>query len=320
MKATDNEDQMQTHYEIFAINKGNLTPVQGGHDDFTTREEREATKYDDEQLRLTEIRASVQMDNTNYKKQNQNATEMNGLTSTADESFLMSSSQEVELLQCNEDSGGFDSNVNSSYSADVSQSISQTKNSDLGVDDISHQQQQKPINVSADPRGFSNHYHSSNQSDSSQAKQDQKNKKRTYSKAFKSSAKNSTLSSKRLRRDSKRVATDGIASTNPIPLAIPILCERALPPDRHTGGSTPLSKCHTSATPTNTLQAQELMTTTEDSDDLDGLPSSAITKKKTITTTTQQSTLNSLLDIGHKCAKLMSATCVSEQLSKSYNE
>ena len=29
-----------------------------------------------------------------------------------------------------------------------------------------------------------------------------------------------------------RDATDGIASTNPIPLAIPILQEQALPPDR----------------------------------------------------------------------------------------
>ena len=32
--------------------------------------------------------------------------------------------------------------------------------------------------------------------------------------------------------------TDGIAKTNPTPLAIPILCEQALPPDRPSCGNT----------------------------------------------------------------------------------
>ena len=53
---------------------------------------------------------------------------------------------------------------------------------------------------------------------------------------------------------------------------------------------------------------------TSDDADFDGLPSQELSNLKK----TQQ--LNSLLELGHKCANLMSATCVSEQLSKSYNE
>ena len=42
---------------------------------------------------------------------------------------------------------------------------------------------------------------------------------------------------KRLKRDSARLATDGIAKTHPNPLAIPILCKQALPPDRLASGA-----------------------------------------------------------------------------------
>ena len=75
-----------------------------------------------------------------------------------------------------------------------------------------------------------------------------------------------------------RVATDGIASTNPIPLAIPILCERALPPDRLSG------KESTSSSPSRTKFAANdrstansdsvVLKVTSDDADNDGLPSS----------------------------------------------
>ena len=56
------------------------------------------------------------IDNTNLKKQDRNgAGDMMGLTSTADESFLMSQSQEEGALDGEiEDSGGF--NIDNSYS------------------------------------------------------------------------------------------------------------------------------------------------------------------------------------------------------------
>ena len=88
--------------------------------------------------------------------------------------------------------------------------------------------------------------------------------------------------------------------TNPSPLAIPIASEMKLPPDRLSGETASLLA--TAANNDFTAGAAR-----------EALPSNKSKKK-------ESSTLNELLELGHNCARLFNATCVSEQLSKSYRE
>lgn len=115
------------------------------------------------------------------------------------------------------------------------------------------------------------------------------------------------MSNKRMRRDSMGAAAYGIASNNPIPLAIPILCERALPPDRLS------RRPSTSSSPSSQSYGQDdVGSGSQESED-------ALPKLK-LKSSQQQLQVSSLIELGRRCAKLMSATCVSEQLSKSYKE
>ena len=103
-----------------------------------------------------------------------------------------------------------------------------------------------------------------------------------------------------MRRDSQRAATDGMKVTNPSPLAIPIASEMKLPPDRLSGETAGLL----AAAENNNSTARAAS---------EALPLKRRDKK-------ESSSLNELLELGHNCARLFNATCVSEQLSKSYGE
>ena len=70
------------------------------------------------------------------------------------------------------------------------------------------------------------------------------------------------MTTKRMRRDSMRVATDGIAATNPIPFAIPILREMVIPPDKPSGrvsmSSSPFPLIVSSSSAANASEALDL--------------------------------------------------------------
>ena len=128
--------------------------------------------------------------------------------------------------------------------------------------------------------------------------------KRKHNQAFENSASldKSSLSTKRMRRDSQRAATDGMKVTNPSPLAIPIASEMKLPPDRLSGA------------------AAGLLATAENNDSTASAASEALPSNKSRKKESSSNSLNELLELGHNCARLFNATCVSEQLSKSYGE
>lgn len=111
------------------------------------------------------------------------------------------------------------------------------------------------------------------------------------------------MSAKRMKRVSMREATDGMKSTNPSPMAIPILSRMALPPDRPATGSPnpavlapdealtsksteslPRAKCETTSSSTNQLDDDKRATTS----------------------------LTELLRLGQMCAELLDSECVSE--------
>lgn len=141
------------------------------------------------------------------------------------------------------------------------------------------------------------------------------------------------MSNKRMKRDSMRVATDGIASTNPIPLAIPILKEMTLPPDRPSGSETTSSSPSLSdVSRSSVTNASEALDSRNDllaendrwsvkyddnSKETTAIPKGTMTIE--FLRNSEIEKLSSLIKLGHNCAKLMSSTCVSEQLSKSYS-
>lgn len=151
----------------------------------------------------------------------------------------------------------------------------------------------------------------------------------------------SSMSAKRLRRDSARAATDGIKKTNPLPLAIPILRQRDLPPDRlcntssgsllssasaATGGCTPtaavsLLAAHNATANNRSMERGELASHNQEA--TSSLQTAHPAAAETTNTTSglpPDKRLASLLRLGHNCASLLGAICVSTQLSKSYNE
>lgn len=105
-----------------------------------------------------------------------------------------------------------------------------------------------------------------------------------------------------MKRDSARRATDGIASTNPTPLAIPILCKQALPPDR-------LSCWNTGSLAGATAK------TLSPTNDVEGVSQAAAARSKELTASSGRLTaaddsnlsLDAILELGHGCAKLLNA-------------
>ena len=93
-----------------------------------------------------------------------------------------------------------------------------------------------------------------------------------------------------------------------MPLAIPILCERALPPDRlnTSAGAASLASSSSAATANLAAAANELASTA--------------TSSLNTSNETNESKLDSLLRLGNECASLLDASCVSKSLSKSYKE
>lgn len=147
-----------------------------------------------------------------------------------------------------------------------------------------------------------------------------------------------SMSTKRMRRDSMRAATDGIEATNPTPLAIPIASERALPPDRrrHDGALTS-SLAHaekSSARAGSSSDFNSVLTNTENNsktekqrdttnantalvdENLDSASRGAID----ISSPSNESKLSHYLRLANSCAKRLNSKCVSESFSRSYNE
>ena len=149
----------------------------------------------------------------------------------------------------------------------------------------------------------------SNRSNNRRNSSNNSSSNRNHKNCLHTSLDRSSNSAKRLRRDSARAATDGIERTNPLPLAIPILGQRDLPPDRPKSGANTSTSHSGNDSLTNLNES-----TTKGSDGDKSLHNT------TTTTTTSDLRLASLLRLGHNCAKLLNAICVSTQLSKSYNE
>lgn len=118
------------------------------------------------------------------------------------------------------------------------------------------------------------------------------------------------MSAKRMKRASMREATDGMKSTNPSPMAIPILRQKTLPPDR----LRPAAESPNSAD----LAPDEA----KESNLTDPLPPTGCeTTECLLDEDMNEATgLTELLRLGNFCAKLLDSECVSEQLSKSYGE
>lgn len=105
-----------------------------------------------------------------------------------------------------------------------------------------------------------------------------------------------------MKRDSARQATDGIAKTNPTPLAIPILCKQALPPDRLSCGGKTGSLAGASA---ETLSPNDV----EGVSQADAARTKELTASSGRLTAADDSTLSldAILELGHGCAKLLNA-------------
>ena len=137
--------------------------------------------------------------------------------------------------------------------------------------------------------------------------------------------KNLGSSAKRLKRDSSRSATDGFKKCNPLPQAIPILCQSKLPPDRSAHLSS-LSLA-SSANANNSALASSLNSSscknssfTSESSNTRNQACSRPSSRSMATDNSSCLSLEEWLKMAHECAYLLNAECVSTQISKSYKE